>query len=73
MPSSSSRTVEFSAKVPSDLYDEFKLLFPQYGAVTWFINAALVEFIQQVRDNGTVQQRVHDAIATTLEERKDGG
>lgn len=62
---------DFGAKVPTELYEEFKLLFPQYGAVTWFINAVLTEFIEQVKDNGTLQDRVYSSIQACLEERRE--
>lgn len=64
----SNRDVEFGAKVPADLYSEFKHLYPQYGAVTWFINAALAAFIQTTRDRDDLQERVHDGIESMLKE-----
>jgi hypothetical protein len=63
--------VEFGAKVPSDLYEEFRLLFPMYGANTWFINMALKEFLDIVREDGTLQEKARAAIDRALAERRE--
>jgi hypothetical protein len=44
-------TVEFSAKVPRSMYEEFAENVPVYGGTSWFINAALAEFNAQMRRN----------------------
>jgi len=64
-------TVEFSAKVPDDLYQEFKVLFPQYGSTTWFINTALEEFLKSVRTSASLQQHVANAIDSMLTDRRE--
>lgn len=45
------QTVEFSAKIPKEAYDEFLEYVPTYGGTTWFINAVLLEFNSQMRKN----------------------
>lgn len=63
-------TKEFGAKIPEDLYEEFRDLFPMYGATTWFINNSLRAFINTVRDKGTMQESITLSIKQMLEERR---
>lgn len=70
MASRNQRDVDFGAKVPPDLYAEFKFLFPQYGATTWFINTVLEQFIKTVRDNHTLQELVALSIEAMLVDRR---
>lgn len=59
--------VEFGAKVPSAEYEEFKENFPQYGAVTWFINSTLAQFNAAVRENPTAKDLIDKSINSMLE------
>lgn len=62
--------IEFSAKVPDEQYQKFKEVFPQYGAVNWFINTALASFNAQVDARPEVKELVNQAISNMLEERR---
>lgn len=55
-------TTEFSALVPTAEYEFFKENFPQYGAVTWFINECLRLFNEQVREEPSSKEKIHQAI-----------
>lgn len=55
--------VEFSTKVPEKEYQAFKAAFPQYGAVGWFINAALKRFNEEVRKNPTGVEAMRKTIS----------
>lgn len=55
-------TVEFSANVPKSEYDTFKQNFPQYGAVTWFINQALINFNEEVRRSPAAKEQIEKSI-----------
>lgn len=60
-------TAEFSSHVPREEYEFFKEMFPQYGATKWFINTALVEFNERVRNDASVKNIVAHAIDHMLE------
>lgn len=60
-------TVEFSAKVPADLYLRFKDLVPGYGGTQWFINAALAGFVARVEGNPTLQDQVAESVDAMLQ------
>lgn len=64
-------TKEFGAKIPLELYDEFRELFPTYGSTTWFIENALKCFLAQVRDNPTLQEILDKAIEEMVKERRE--
>ena len=64
-------TTEFSAKVDTDAYNEFKENFPQYGAVSWFINNALVAFNEEVRKNPEHRKLIDNAIAEMLDRNRN--
>jgi hypothetical protein len=67
---SDSEKAEFSARVPRDLYDEFRRFFPGYGATTWFINNALNEFLEQCRKSPEAIERVQLAIDAMVQENR---
>lgn len=58
--------VEFSAKVPRDLFDEFDKLVPIYGSRQWFITAALREFVAQAKKNPTLVRQVEASVQSML-------
>jgi hypothetical protein len=62
-----SETVEFSAKVPKDTYNEFKELVPPYGSVQWFINASLAEFVKRVKEEPTLKHAVAASVEAMLQ------
>lgn len=66
-------TKEFGAKVPQELYEEFRHLFPQYGATTWFINESLKSFLDLVRDDEVVQRGIAISIDEMLQENREHG
>ena len=67
------QTKEFGAKVSKELYEEFRHLFPQYGATTWFITESLKSFLDKVRDDEIVQRGIALSIEEMLEERREQG
>jgi hypothetical protein len=58
---------EFSAKVPREEYEFFRDTFPQYGASTWFITSALVEFNARLRENPSLKEHVDRSIDAMLQ------
>ncbi len=60
------RTVEFSAKIPLTLYEEFSGYFPQHGANTWFIRTSLRALLNELKSQPDAIQRIRDAIQTTI-------
>lgn len=62
---------EFSARVPRDLYDEFRRYFPGYGATTWFINNSLQLFLEQVRESPDMIDRVSASIDAMVRENRE--
>jgi hypothetical protein len=62
--------IEFSAKVADEEYSKFKEAFPQYGAVNWFINTALLNFNKQVELHPEVKELVNRSIEEMLQERR---
>ena len=58
---------EFGAPVPDDEYQYFKDQFPQYGAVKWFINQALISFNQKVRENPTAKEQIDRSIEQMID------
>lgn len=71
MPAVSNEKTEFSAKIPTEMYDEFRRYFPQYGATTWFITATLETFLASVRNEPDAQERVRQSISRMVEENRD--
>ena len=59
--------VEFSAKIPSELYEEFKEFVPHYGGTQWFINAALTSFLERCRENPSVKDSVGLSVDAMLQ------
>lgn len=59
-------TVEFSAKIPRELYDRFKALFPQYGAVNWFINTATQTFVDECEKEPSSVETVNRSVNLML-------
>jgi hypothetical protein len=63
----SQETVEFSAKVPKDLYDRFKIHVPLYGGTQWLINSALAEFVQQMDRDPSLREKVEESVNAMLQ------
>lgn len=59
-------TVEFSAKIPRELYERFKALFPQYGAVNWFINTATATFVEECEKEPSAPEVVNRSVNILL-------
>jgi len=64
-------TREFGAKVPEELYEEFRDLFPMYGATTWFITHSLEQFVKLARQSPQLQEMVAASIDQMLQERRE--
>lgn len=62
-----SQTVEFSAKVPKDLYDRFKEQVPGYGGTQWFINAALAGFVTECESDPSLKKKVAASVEAMLQ------
>lgn len=54
--------VEFGARIPRALYEEFKGFVPQYGGVQWFLNAALTSFVEHCKTNPTLVDYIDDSV-----------
>lgn len=67
MPAEKPETVEFSAKVPKELYDDFKALVPAYGGTQWFINSALAGFVRRMKENPTLEKQVEESVEAMLQ------
>lgn len=62
--------IEFSAKIPAEDYEEFKKNCPQYGAVTWFIQTAVRNFNDLLRENPTARETVGAAVDKMLSDNR---
>ena len=58
--------VEFSGRVPRLLRDEFKDTLPFYGANNWFVTFALEAFLEEIRNDHTLKDRVAAAIGKAV-------
>lgn len=58
--------VEFSAKVPRALFDEFDTLVPIYGSRQWFIQAALTAFIAEAKQNPSLVRQVKASVQSMV-------
>lgn len=63
--------VEFGARIPRKLFDEFREYFPQYGASTYFINTSLEEFMAGVRGDPSARERVRAAIEKMVRDNRE--
>ena len=43
--------------------DRFKELYPQHGAIKWFVNKCFEKFMEQVTDT---DELIHDVVSETL-------
>jgi hypothetical protein len=68
---SENEKAEFSAKVPRELYDEFRRYFPAYGGTTWFINTALNTFMESVRHDPDAVERIQKSIELMVQENRE--
>lgn len=63
----SAEVVEFSAKVPKDLYERFKGCVPHYGGTQWFIVSSLAEFVQRCEEQPTLKDNVAASVDSMLQ------
>jgi hypothetical protein len=63
----SQETVEFSAKVPKDLYDRFKVHVPLYGGTQWLINSALSAFVAELDKDPSLSKKVEESVNAMLQ------
>lgn len=59
-------TKEFSAHVPIEEYNFFMEQVGSYGAAKWFINTALKQFNQKLRENPSARRLVEESIEEML-------
>ena len=70
-PSYSGEKKEFSANVPAEEYQYFRLAFPQYGAVTWFITEALRHFNEHLAANPSIRHSISISITRMVDENRE--
>lgn len=71
MPEEKEVKVEFSGRVPEKEAEFFKVTFPQYGSVNWFINASLKAFNDKVRHNPGLAESVDLMIDELLKSNRE--
>jgi hypothetical protein len=67
----SHETKEFGARIPADMAERFKELFPIYGATKWFIQESLRYFLSVVEDNPPLQDVVAASIQSMLSDASE--
>lgn len=70
MPKPLGPTVEFGAKIPKELFDEFRTHFPQYGATTWFINRSMETFLRAVRSDESYLELFNRSIELMVQDSR---
>lgn len=70
-------TIEFSARVPEEDYDEFRNTFDDgkgrvmYGSTTWFISTALRYFNEEIKEGGgPLRETVRDAVKKMVDDSR---
>jgi len=58
---------ELITPIPSELYDEFKQLFPEFGAATWFARRVVQTIIAEIEGN-PFEHYIDRAVFRLLEE-----
>lgn len=64
--------VDFGAKVPQELVEEFHANLPIYGATVWFLSEALTNFNALLREDPELRKRVTEAIEKMVAEVRAG-
>ena len=59
---------EFTAKIPTPMYNEFIGFLPIHGVNTWFIMTAMNRFLEHLRRDPTLAQRVKEAVDSVVAE-----
>ncbi len=59
-------TVEYTAKIPKPMYEEFIGFFPQYGSNSWFIRGALENLLELCRQQPRSVDLLRAAIESTV-------
>lgn len=66
-------TVDFGSKVPAPLYERFKEHLPIYGAVKFFINTSLENFVSRLDEDPSLVDEVKMAVDEMVDfNRKHG-
>jgi hypothetical protein len=60
--------IEMSGRVDKRQYEEFTGRFPHHGATTWFIRTALTRFLEVVRKDPSLEDKVAEAMKSVAEE-----
>jgi hypothetical protein len=58
--------VEFSAKVPRALFDQFDEIVPIYGSRQWFLCTALAAFVEEAKRNPGVVEQVKLSVQSMV-------
>lgn len=61
-------TVEFSGRVPRELYRAFARAIPIHGANTWFVNRALTLFLEEITNAPSLEVPLQNSINRLIEE-----
>jgi hypothetical protein len=64
-------TVEFSGRIPRELYNRVRARFPIMGFNTFFIQRGLEMLMDEMDAQPTLEQQVRVSILNLLDERKD--
>lgn len=55
----------FSVQIPTELYDRFNALFPEWGATAWFMRRSISSFNKNM-EGVVLDERVEDAVRDML-------
>jgi hypothetical protein len=58
--------VEFGARIPTQLYEDFREALPMYGATRWFIVSCLREFTNLAKKDPVLKDLVRQAVVQAL-------
>lgn len=61
-------TVEFSGRIPRETYRAFVAAIPIHGANTWFVNRAVVLFLEQITIVPGLERAMQHTINLLIEE-----
>jgi hypothetical protein len=59
---------EFTAKIPTPLYNEFIGFFPMHGANSWFIVNALEQLLEICRTQPSALDNLRDAVSNAVKQ-----
>lgn len=72
-PDVSNGKVDFGAKVPQELVEEFHAHLPIYGATVWFLTESLAEFNTLLRNDPSLRKHVSEAVERMVAKTRAAG